>query len=191
MYSSLAQGLACGFEGALTLASSLAYAGKDDVPAALAAYSEVAMPEAHAATQLSSTIGHSLYSSCKPVKLAAAALLPMDGAIAMYARINDPAVTRGVLKMAVYAQEEPRSQQAECVASPTSCHFQCAGPVHAGPPRAPAARVAGTPGLAVGAPACRAAVGRLPPFATAPQVAVAYTRSTSVLRPTLARRTFG
>ena len=53
------------------------------------------MPEAHAATQLSSTIGHSLYSSCKPVKLAAAALLPMDGAIAMYARINDPAVTRG------------------------------------------------------------------------------------------------
>ena len=52
------------------------------------------MPEAHAATQLSSTIGHSLYSSCKPVKLAAAALLPMDGAIAMYARINDPAVRK-------------------------------------------------------------------------------------------------
>ena len=83
MYSSLAQGLACGFEGALTLASSLAHAGKDDVPAALAAYSEVAMPEAHAATQLSSTIGHSLYSSCKPVKLRSSPprrcwVLPMD-----------------------------------------------------------------------------------------------------------------
>ena len=41
MYSSLSQGLACGFEGALTLASSLAYAGKDDVPAALHAVAQL------------------------------------------------------------------------------------------------------------------------------------------------------
>ena len=128
MYSSLAQGLACGFEGALTLASSLAHAGKDDVPAALAAYSEVAMPEAHAATQLSSTIGHSLYSSCKPVKLAAAALLPMDGAIAMYARINDPAVTRGVLKMAVYAQEEPGPNRRSVLPAPHLATFNAQVP---------------------------------------------------------------
>ena len=51
--------------------------------AALRERSEVAMPEAHAATQLSSTIGHSLYSSCKPVKLRSSPprrcwVLPMD-----------------------------------------------------------------------------------------------------------------
>ena len=100
MYSVLGQGLSCGLEGAVKLANSLASAGKDDVAAALAAYSQAAVPEAHAATQLSTTIGHSLFGSCKPAKLVAAALLP-HGGLPFFRRISDPSVTRRVLKMAV------------------------------------------------------------------------------------------
>ena len=99
MYSVLGQGLSCGLEGAVKLASSLASAGKDDVAAALVAYSQAAVPEAHAATQLSTTIGHSLFGSCKPAKLVAAALLP-HGGLPFFRRVSDPSVTRRVLKMA-------------------------------------------------------------------------------------------
>lgn len=91
MYSALGQGLSCGLEGAVKLASSLASAGKDDVAAALAAYSQAAVPEAHAATQLSTTIGHSLFGSSKPAKLVAVALLP-HGGLPFFRRISDPSV---------------------------------------------------------------------------------------------------